>query len=89
MKNKSPDSPPFYFFTQRIRVKRRDNLPVPADPGSEVKRDRGMLDNMLRWEDDGGSAAEFDFPLPLPAENNTPRLVDAAGDDLSYDETNR
>jgi len=44
------------------------------------------LTQLLRWEDDGGAVFETGILLPQVAEENTPRSMDVAGDDLLYDE---
>jgi hypothetical protein len=53
---------------------------------SEMPKTVSELTHILRWEDDGGAAFEGDNPIPQVAEINTPRSMDMARDDLSYDE---
>ena len=53
-------------------------------PDPELERNKGMLENILRWEDDGGPVSETGNPLPQVAETNTPRRMDAAGGCLLY-----
>ena len=52
MKIKSFDHALPYFFMQRIHGR---------DPGNllELKRSKGVLENILRWEDDGGKIFEI------------------------------
>jgi len=45
-----------------------------------------VIENILCWEEDGEPVFEAGNPLPQLAEVNTPRLMDVAEDDLTYDE---
>ena len=47
-----------YFFTQRIHGKGPGNLLELARPDPELERSKGVLENILRWEDDGGKIIE-------------------------------
>ena len=47
MKNKSSKRGLSYFFRQRIHGKHTDNLLV-------LEKSKTVLENILRWEDDGG-----------------------------------
>ena len=47
MQIKSFDHALPYFFIQRIHGNAPGNLP-------ELQRSKGVLENILRWEDDGG-----------------------------------
>ncbi len=49
---------PPYFYTQQIRHNEPDNMLVLAKPGTELRSARGVLENILRWEDDGGKIIE-------------------------------
>jgi len=51
MKIKSFDHALPYFFTQRIHDSESGNL-------LELERSKGILENILRWEDDGGKIIE-------------------------------
>jgi len=55
-------------------------------PDSELEKSMGLLDNIPRWEDDGGAIFETGQPLPQAAEIDTPRPMDAAGECFLYDE---
>jgi len=79
MKNISSQRGLSYFFTQRIHGKDSNNMP-------ELERTEGVLENILRWEDDGGPVFETANPLLQVAENKTPHPMDVAGDDLLYDD---
>jgi hypothetical protein len=61
-------------------------MPELVMPVPELARSKAVLENILRWEDDGGSVFETDHPLPQAAESNTPRPTDVVGDDVPYDE---
>jgi hypothetical protein len=53
---------------------------------SERLKTVSELTQLLRWEDDGGAVFETGILLPQVAETNTPRSMDVASNDLSYDE---
>ena len=59
MKIKSFDHALPYFFTQRIHGKDPDHLLELARPDPELERSKGVLENILRWEDDGGKIIEI------------------------------
>jgi hypothetical protein len=59
MKNKSSQRGLSYFFTQRIHGKDSDNMPELVKPESESEITKSVLDNILRWEDDGGKIIEI------------------------------
>ena len=42
-----------YFFAQRIHGKAPRNLLELGRPDPELERSKGVLENILRWEDDG------------------------------------
>jgi len=55
LKNKSPKRRGLsYFFTLRIHGKDPDNIFELVRPDSEARRSKSVLENILRWEDDGG-----------------------------------
>jgi hypothetical protein len=87
MNNKSSDHGLAYFFTQRIHGKDPDNVLELVRLDSELEGSKGVLENILRWQDDGGPVFEPGNPLPQVVEKNTPRLMDVAEDDLLYDES--
>jgi hypothetical protein len=55
-------------------------------PGSGLEGNKGLLESILCWQDDGGAGFETVNSVPQVAETNTPRSMDVTGDDLSYDE---
>lgn len=57
-----------------------------AKPDSKMERSKGVVNKLLHWEDGGGPVIATGNPLPQVAEINTPRPMDAVGDDLLYDE---
>jgi hypothetical protein len=51
---------------------------MSPDPGAQ--RGKRFFENILRWEDDGGSISETDHRiLPQAAETSIPRLPDVSG----------
>jgi hypothetical protein len=74
MKNKFSNGRLCYFWTPRIH----GNVIAWVKPASESERNKRVIENILRWEDDGGSGSETGYPLPQVAETNTPRRMDAA-----------
>ncbi|RPJ23622.1 MAG: hypothetical protein EHM33_20335 [Chloroflexi bacterium] len=48
-----------YFFTQRIPGQDPDHLIELAGSDPELERNKGVLENILRWEDDGGQIIEI------------------------------
>ena len=55
----------FYFLKQLITNEYPDSR-------SEVKKNKVVVENDLRWEDDGGPAVEIADPIPPAAENQPP-----------------
>jgi hypothetical protein len=55
-------------------------------PDSKLESSQTGLDNILRWEDDGGAVFGARQPLPQAAEINTPPPMDAARECFLYDE---
>jgi len=53
-------------------------------PGSksETKKNKVIVENNLRWEDDGGPAVEVPDPNPQVAENQSPQTKDVKGKHL-------
>jgi len=83
MKNKSSNRGWSYFFRQRIHGRHPVKILELVGPDSELERNKGVNENILRWEDDGGPVLETgNPPLPQLAEIKTPRPMDVAGDDL-------
>ena len=77
MKNKYPifNFKLFYYLKQLITNEYPDSKP-------EVKKNKVVVENDLRWEDDGGPAVEIADPIPQAAENQSPQTTDAVGKDL-------
>ena len=65
----------FYYLKQLITNEYPDSK-------SKVKKNKVVVENDLRWEDDGGPVIEISDLIPQMAETNTPRLMDAAEEDL-------
>ena len=59
MKNKFSNSGLSYFFTPRIH----GNVLAWVKPASESKRSKRVIENILRWEDDGGLIIEVAKPI--------------------------
>ncbi len=59
MKIKSFDHALPYFFAQRIHGRDPGNSLELARPDPELERSKGVLENILRWEDDGGKIIEI------------------------------
>lgn len=64
-----------YFFTPRIH----NNVLTWVKPASELEGRTRVIENLLRWEDDGGPVYEAVYPLPQVAETKTPQPQDAVG----------
>ena len=69
MKNKYSNSSLSYFFTPRIH----GNVVAWNKPASELERSKQGIENILRWEDDGGPVTGTAPPLPQVKETNTAR----------------
>ena len=70
--NKSSRSGLSYFFTQRIHGKDPSgNMPGLVKPESEWERTAAVLENILRWEDDGGQMLAAGNPI----DRSTPDIV--------------
>ena len=67
------------FSAQRLHGTDLDNIYELPKPDSELERSKGVLENILRWEDDGARVFETNKPLPQLAVNKKPRLIDKAG----------
>jgi hypothetical protein len=74
MKNKFSNGRLSYSLTSRIH----GNVLAWEKPASKSERSKRVIENILRWEDDGGPGSETGYPLPQVAETNTPRQMDAA-----------
>ena len=71
MKIKSFDHALPYFFAQRLRGKDPDNQLELLRPDPELERSKGVLENILRWEDDGGKIIEISYSM-LDRQRNKP-----------------
>jgi hypothetical protein len=74
MKNKFSTGRLSHSFTPRIH----GNVLAWVKSASEEKRSKRVLENILRWEDDGGPVSEHGYPLPQVAEPNTAPRMDTA-----------
>jgi len=74
MKNKFSNGRLSYFSTPRIH----GNVLAWVEPASASERSKRVIENILRWEDDGGPVSETGNPLPQVVETNTPRRMKAA-----------
>jgi hypothetical protein len=77
MKNKFPifNFKLFYYLKQLITNEYPDSK-------SEAKKNKVVVENDLRWEDDGGPAVEIADPIFQAAENQSPHTTDISGNDL-------
>jgi len=57
MKNKFFNGRLSYFFTPRIH----GNVLAWVKPAFESERSKGVIENILRWEDDGGKIIEINY----------------------------
>ena len=61
MKNRSFDDGLTYFFSQRIHGRDlSDKMPEWAEPESEWERTESVIEDILRWADDGGQMLDLD-----------------------------
>ena len=74
MKNRFFNGRLSYSFTPRIH----GNVLAWVQPASKSERSKRVIENILRWEDDGGPVSETGYPIPQAAETNTPQRMDAA-----------
>lgn len=74
MKNRFSNGRLSYFFTPRIH----GNVLAWVKPAPQSDNSKRVIENILRWEDDGGQGSETGYPLPQVAETNTPRRMDTA-----------
>jgi len=58
MKNKSPNRGLSNFYMQRLHGKASRNVLELVIPAFRFGRSKSMLENILRWEDDGGQITE-------------------------------
>jgi hypothetical protein len=57
MKNRFSNGSLSYFFTPRIH----GNVLAWVKPAFESERSKGVIENILRWEDDGGKMIEINY----------------------------
>ena len=74
MKNKFFNGRFSYSFTSRIH----GNVLAWVKPASNPEKSKRVIENILRWEDDGGPVSETGYPITQVAKTNTPRPMDAA-----------
>jgi hypothetical protein len=64
------------FFNGRLSYsfasRNHRNVLAWVKPATETERSKRAIENILRWEDDGGPASETSDLLPQVAETNTP-----------------
>jgi hypothetical protein len=75
MKNRFSNGRLSYSFTPRIH----GNVLAWVKPASKSERSKRVIENILRWEDDGGPGSGTGSPIPQGAETDTPRRMDVAG----------
>ena len=68
MKNRFFNGRISYSFASRIH----GNVLAWVKPAPETERSKRVIENILRWEDDGGPVSETGDLLPQVAETNTP-----------------
>src|SRR4030095_470429 len=59
MKNKFSNGRLSYFFTPRIH----SNVLAWVKPAFESERSKRVIENMLRWEEDGGKIIEINYSM--------------------------
>jgi hypothetical protein len=74
MKNRFFNGRLSYSFSSRIH----GNVRAWVKPASKSERSKRVIENILRWEDDGGPVSETGYPIPQVADTNTPRRMDTA-----------
>ena len=67
MKNKFSNGRFSYDFRPRIHP----NVLAWVKPAAKSDRSKRVLENSLRWEDDGGPVSDAGHPLPQVVETNT------------------
>ena len=72
MKNKLLERGLSYFFTLRIHGKSSGNIFELLRPDTEARRSKSVLENILRWADEGGpmlgpGSSTIDPPNPTMA----------------------
>jgi hypothetical protein len=67
-----------YSFTSRIH----GNVLAWVKPASKSEKSKRAMENILRWEDDGGPVSETGYPIPQVAETDPPQTQDAFGESL-------
>ena len=55
------------------------------DSKSEMKKNKVVVENNLRWQDDGGPVVEIADPIDQVTENDPAQPTDAAGNDSLQD----
>jgi len=68
MKNKSSKYRLSGFFTQRLYGRNPNSTNKLAKAESEQERTRGVIEDILRWADDGGQM--LDLGLPVARQNS-------------------
>jgi hypothetical protein len=69
-----------HFFLQHLPDgDSSGSLPEFVRSASEWERTKGVMEDILRWEDDGGHMLYLDTPLYLSNVSNTPAQSDNHG----------
>ena len=66
----------FYYLKQLITNEYPDSKP-------EVKKNKVVVENDLRWEDDGGPVVKISDSTPQVEGNHSPQKTDVGATDLS------
>jgi hypothetical protein len=74
MKNRFFNGRLSYSFSSRIH----GNVLAWVEPASKSEKSKRVIENILRWEDDGGPVSETGYPSTQVADTNTPRRMDTA-----------
>ena len=72
MKNRFFNGRLSYSLTSRIH----GNVLAWVKPASKSEKSKRVIENVLRWEDDGGPGSETGDPIPQVVETITPQRMD-------------
>jgi hypothetical protein len=75
MKNKFSNGKLSYFLTQRIH----GNVLAWVKPASELERSKRVIENILRWEDDGGHMLEAGSTIARSTSDTTRERAEESG----------
>ena len=74
MKNRFFNGRLSYSFTSR----NHGNVLAWVKPASKSEKSKRVIENILRWEDDGGPVSDTGYPITQVADTKAPRRMDAA-----------